>query len=62
MLHHQNHGDLVAIEIGRYDSRHPPEHYMNYFTIVYRFLPETRLPDHKFLSELEVFFTKIGKA
>jgi hypothetical protein len=46
-------GDLVAIEIANYDSRYPPGHYFNYFTIVYRLLPEIHPPEHIFRAELE---------
>jgi hypothetical protein len=49
-------GDLVAVEIGKYDPAYPPNHYLNYFMIVYRLLLEIHPPEHSFRSELEVIF------
>ena len=52
-------GDLVVVEIGKYDTAYPPNHYMNYFIIVYRLLPEIHPPEHSFRSELEVIFASV---
>jgi hypothetical protein len=50
-------GDLVAIEIANYNPQYPPGHFLNYFAIVYRLIPEIHPPEHMFRLELEALLS-----
>ncbi len=41
-------GDLVAVQVGSYDPRYPPDHPMNYFVAICRLKPTLIVADNYF--------------